>query len=87
MEYTNDPRMRGFNYGTPSQTGPHPPVYHTAAKIIRAISAEATKASNEAWDLEMALRHVRLACTSTEKLQAVQNLERKIKPYLNGIAT
>ena len=76
----DDPRMRGFNYGSPHPS-PMPPVYHTAAKIARMLGQKATEAGQEAWDLEMAIRQVRLAVTAPEKAAATARLADRIVKY------
>ncbi|MGX7894392.1 hypothetical protein [Tsuneonella sp. HG222] len=78
-----DPRARGFNYGSPSRAGDRPPIYFEAMKIANALSQEAARAGQEAWSLQMAARHVRMACTPEELERTVENLERAVKPYLN----
>ena len=83
MENDNDPRMRGFNYGSTVHAGPNPPIYHTAMAIARELAKEATRTGQHAWALEMAIRDVRHSCTTAEKLTATRRLEQHLKPYLN----
>lgn len=78
----DDPRMHGFNYGSPFEPFNHPPVYQAAMKIARELGREATKATDKSWQLEMALRDVRHSCSSVEKTKAVQRLESVLAPYL-----
>ena len=79
---SDDPRMRGFNYGSPHPS-PMPPVYQTAAKIARILGAKATEAGQEAWSLEMALRDVRHAVTAPEKAAATTRLAARMVKYHN----
>lgn len=81
MSETTDPRMQGFNYGTGWGSEPKPPIYHVAAKLARDLGKRATELNHEAWELEMAVRHVRVACLGTEKSQAVAKLETLMQKY------
>lgn len=78
-----DPRDLGFNYGSPSQAGERAPVYYEAMKIAEQLGKEASRASDLAWQLQMAIRDVRLACTPQELEQATARLEDKLTPYHN----
>jgi hypothetical protein len=75
MNETPDPRADGFNYGAGWGTEPKPPVYHTAMQLARDLGKRAMKMSRDAWELEMAVRHVRIASMGVEKSQAMQKLE------------
>lgn len=77
-----DPRMLGFNYSSGWGSGPKPPVYHLAMKVAQALSQHATKMGKNAWELEMAIRDVRLATTGAEKSRAVATLEEVLDKYL-----
>jgi hypothetical protein len=75
-----------YNYGAPSAAGPRPDIYFVAVEIARQVSQEAAKASQTAWDLEMAVRRVRLACTKEQLESSVRQLEKMLSPYLEQLA-
>ena len=81
MTATNDPRMQSFNYGGGWGTDPKPPIYAVAAQLARTLGKRAVDLSQEAWELEMAVRHVRIACLGVEKAQAVARLEQLMEKY------
>ena len=81
MSDTSDPRTRGFNYGVGWGSDPKPPVFLTAAKLARDLGKRAAELNREAWALEMAVRHVRVACTIPEKAQAIAKLEAMLSKY------
>lgn len=78
-----DPRLAGFNYGVGWGSSPKPECYDQGMKIAQELGEEATTKQQEAWQLEMLLRDVRLACNDEEKMQAVGALEEGLKRYHN----
>lgn len=74
-----DPRMQGFNYGAGWGEGPKPPVYYFASKLVLDMRRQAGEIGAKAWDLEMAIRDVRLATLGAEKSVAIARLEAKLE--------
>jgi hypothetical protein len=80
----NDPRDKGFNYGSGWGSGPKPPAYATAVILARKLGQRAIEMSRQAWAFEMRLRSIRLASTSVEKIAAVQTLEVELREYFKA---
>lgn len=81
MDRSNDPRLRGFNYGSGWGDAPKPPVYHAAAKLAYDLGRAGRVIMDRAWDLEMKLRSVRLAHYPEEKEAAVARLVAAYAQY------
>lgn len=79
----NDPRSRGFNYGSPIG-GPNPPFYDIAVKVAFVLGRQASALGQKAWDLEMAIKEVRISCSEAEKAKALRALELALAPHLEG---
>lgn len=74
--HPNDPRAKGFNYGAghPSDI-PFPPLYHRLERVGVTLGKAAMTASKRSWELDMALRRMRLAETEGERQDALDRLE------------
>lgn len=77
----DDPRRRGFSYGTGWGKAQKPTVYHQAEQLARRLGGEAIKASQAAWRVEMATRSLRLAETETERKEAISLLTDLVLEY------
>jgi hypothetical protein len=69
-----NPRANGYNYGVGWGPTAKPPIYGEAQKLALHLNEIAHEATRTAWELEMAIRDVRLAETDTEKKQSVTAL-------------
>lgn len=76
-----NPRAKGFNYGVGWGPTPKPPIYRKAQELALVFNRIANAASRKAWELEMAIRTVRLAETETEKRCAVSALTELMLQY------
>ena len=74
-----DPRTMGFNYGAGWGGDPKPPLYYLATTLCRELRTKAAFMSARAWELEMAIRDVRIASLGSEKALAVKRLEAKLE--------
>jgi hypothetical protein len=83
--FMSDPRMRGFNYSTGWGSSPKPPPYLHAIQVSRRLNERAAEVAREAWELEMAIREVRIATTGAEKAAAVAALIVLTSKYHNGV--
>lgn len=77
---STDPRDNGFNYagGWPSDL-PKPPIYNAAVALATLSRAAASAVTAWSWDLDMAIRDVRLASTEHERQAAVDRLTAMIQ--------
>jgi len=79
---SDSPRKQGFNYGIGwGKEMPLPAVYFDAVRLnatLRSLAHDATAAN---WQMETAVRNVRLAETHSEKEMAVAALTMIVKSY------
>jgi hypothetical protein len=82
-----NPRANGFNYGVGWGSSPKPPIYDQGFALARRLGDQAIEASRAAWQVESALRAVRLAETESEKLASVRALTIVVKFYDLSVVT
>jgi hypothetical protein len=76
-----NPRANGYNYGVGWGSSPLPPIYDQGFALARRLGAQAIEASRAAWQVESAIRAVRLAETETEKRASVRALTIVVEFY------
>lgn len=71
-------RKAGFNYGGGWGPSPLPSIYFDAIKLQEGIRRHAHDASALSWEMEMAIRDIRLAESEVEKRNAVSRLNEMV---------
>jgi hypothetical protein len=74
VEEAVNPRKAGFNYGTGWGSAPKPPIFAAGEALAQRLGAAAIAASRDAWEVDHAVRDVRLAETPEEKTTRVATL-------------
>lgn len=81
MNDTCNPRANGFNYGTGWGSSPKPKAYDRGTIIALHLAQIVHEVSAASWELEQALRAVRLAEKATEKYDTTKALEKLLERY------
>ena len=82
---SDSPRKAGFNYGIGwGQDEPLPAVYFDAVRLNATLRSLAHEATRKHWDMETAVRNVRLAETVSEKEMAVAALTLAVNSYADN---
>jgi len=75
------PRAFGFNYGEGWGKEPKPAIYEQGVQLAGRLGAQAIEASRAAWQVEHAVRALRLAETTQEKSDAIAALTNIVRFY------
>lgn len=81
MNHSVDPRALGFSYNAQNESR-KPAFFKTAEKIAFMLGRQAGELEQQAWDLEMAIKDVRIASNTAEKTMALADLEKELAKHL-----
>jgi len=76
----NDPRAKGFNYGAPLPVPAALTPFSRLADKWRKHNSQ--KGRERSWDLDMAVRFVRVACTEREQANALAYLQHNYGRFI-----
>lgn len=75
-----DPRLLGFSYHVENTTR-KPRYYHTAVQVAFVLSRIAAQVEQQAHELEMAIKDVRVASNSEERSLALIDLRAELEKH------
>ena len=84
VEQAVNPRAAGFNYGTGWGSAPKPAIFATGEALAQKLGSAAIAASRDAWEVDHAVRNVRLAETPDEKRNSVAALTALVEKHGAG---